>query len=156
MVGVEIGLVFELSEDKESVDVLSEDGESVGVLVAKEDTAVEMTVVWLADWKPSDAARDDRSLAVVAGGTIELVLLSENLGTELAELLDEEERVWEIVDIRAPADELGVRVGDPKALPVGELELLAGVMVGNEEVLGVLVSDFVVAGPVEVTPFPVT
>jgi hypothetical protein len=96
-VGVMIGVVTALVED----------WDNVGVLVANEDTLIEMTVVWVGDWKPADAARDDCSLAVVAGGTITLVLLSVNLGTELVKLFDEK-GVLEVVGTRFPDDELGV------------------------------------------------
>lgn len=90
----------------------------------------------------------------MTGGTIELVLLSVNLRTELAELLDKEEVVWGPFDVTSPADELGVGFGATATSP--ELELLAEVIVANDELLSVFVSDFVVAEPVNVTPAPVT
>lgn len=130
--------------------------ESVGIVVAREDTSIEMIMVGSGDWKPADAASDESELAVVKGGMIELVLLSVNLGTELAELLDEEERVREPFDVTSPADELGVGVWETLTSPVAELELLAEFIVTNDELLSVLVSDFVAAEPVGVTPSPVT
>ena len=145
IVGVGVGVVTALVED----------GESVGVLVAKEDTSIEMTVVGLGIWKPADAARDDSLLAVVAGGMITLVLLSVNLETELAELLDKEERLWELgVGVRV--DKLAVGLRDTKPSPAVELELLGAVIVANDEVLGVLASDVVIAEPADATPSPVT
>jgi hypothetical protein len=130
------------------------------VLVVKEETSIEMNVVWLADWKladwkPADAARDDGSPTVVASGTIELVLLSVYLDIELAKLPDKEERVWEPVGVKVPADEVGVGVGEPKALVVREVELLVAVILAKDEVLAVSVSDFVVAESVRVAPSPV-
>ena len=102
--------------------------DNVGVLVANEDTSIEMTVVWVGDWKPADAARDDCSLAVIVGGTITLVLLSVNLGTEPVKLFDEE-GVWEVVGTKFPDDELGVGFGDPIISPVGAMELPDAVIV---------------------------
>jgi hypothetical protein len=145
MVGVGIGVIEELEGD----------WVTMGVLVAKEDTSMEMIVVWFGDWKPADAARDEGSLTVVAGGMIELVLLSVNLGIELVERLDREERALELVCVKIVVDELAVGLGDPEASLGVELELFRAAIVANDEVL-VLVSEFIVAEPVRVTPSPVT
>jgi hypothetical protein len=99
---------------------------------------------------------EEGSLIVVTGGTIELVSLSENLGTELAELLDRAERVLDTVAMKAVPDELGVGVGDPDASLVRELPFPAAVIVGNKEVLGAIVSDLEAAEAVAVIPSPVT
>lgn len=95
------------------------------------------------DWKPAEAASDDISLAVVAGGTIMLVLLRLKRGTELSELLDRAEGVWEPVGVRVAVEELGVAFCAPAAAPIELLELFDAVIIGNAvEVLVVLDSDF--------------
>jgi hypothetical protein len=139
----------------EVIAALADDGDSVGVLVAREETSIETTVVWFGDWKPEDAAKDDGALAVVAGGTMTLVLFSVNRGTELTELLDIEERMLELVDIKFVADGLGVSFGSPAEPPSDELELLGTVMEVNADELDVVVSDCVVGEAVVAAPSPV-